>query len=278
MSLALPGRVGDILVDVRAPRHKEPGPAVVILHGFKGFKDWGMFPALAARLANAGFIAVSFNTSGSGVDQTGHFTRLDRFRRNSFTAEIADLLTVIGALEDGKLGHQPTAIGVIGHSRGGGMAILAAKQSPRIRALVTWAAISTVRRWTGGELARWRRDGYLSILNTRTGDQLPLGPDTLHDIEKHADGSLNILAAAAALKVPWLLIHGESDESVPVSEGRALAAAAPPSTRSLFLEGAGHTFGAVHPFSGMTPELERVFAETIGWFRQELALPVVPAH
>jgi hypothetical protein len=29
-----------------------------VLHGFKGFKDWGMFPPFADRLARAGFTAV----------------------------------------------------------------------------------------------------------------------------------------------------------------------------------------------------------------------------
>ncbi|HEV8149402.1 MAG TPA: hypothetical protein VGP61_04385, partial [Gemmatimonadales bacterium] len=138
---------------------------------------------------------------------------------------------------------------------------------------VTWSAIATVRRWTQGELGRWRRDGFLSVLNTRTGEQLPLGPETLHDVEKHAEGRLNIAAAAAELKVPWLLLHGAADESVPPSEGEALAAAAPPATtRVVFLEGAGHTFGAVHPFAGMTPALERCFDESLRWLRQQLPL------
>lgn len=272
MSLALPGRVGDILIDVQAPPHGKPGPAIILTHGFKGFKDWGMFPAFAERVAQAGYTAVSFNTSGSGVDAAGRFSRLECFRRNSFSAEIADLLAVIAGLDAGKLGvPAPSSVGVIGHSRGGGIAILAARKSPRIRLLVTWAAISTVRRWTQGELARWRRDGFLTTLNTRTGDQLPLGVDTLHDVEKHAEGQLNILAAAAALKLPWLLIHGTADESVPLGEGQALAAAASPATtRVLFLEGAGHTFGAVHPFAAMTPALERVFDESVAWLRLHL--------
>jgi dienelactone hydrolase len=274
MSLALPGRLGDLLIDVRTPPERAPAPAVVLLHGFKGFKDWGMFPVFAERLAQAGYLAVSFNTSGSGVDATGHFSRLERFRRNSFSAELADLLTLIKALKAGKLGPAPTAIGVVGHSRGGGIAILAARQSRDIGALVTWSAISTVRRWTEGELARWRRDGYLSVLNTRTGEQLPLGPDTLHDVEKHAERRLNIKAAAAELSIPWLLIHGTADESVPQSEGEALAAVAPQaSTRVLFIEGAGHTFGAVHPFAGVTPALEQCFEASVTWLQQYLPLP-----
>jgi len=128
MSLTLPGRVGDIDVDIRTPSERADGPAVVILHGFKGFKDWGMFPVFAERLARAGYRAVSFNASGSGVDSEGRFTRLEAFRRNSFSAELADLLTVIKALKAGKLGGPvPAAIGVVGHSRGGGIAILAAR-------------------------------------------------------------------------------------------------------------------------------------------------------
>ncbi|HEY9383540.1 MAG TPA: alpha/beta fold hydrolase [Gemmatimonadales bacterium] len=274
MRHSLPGKLGEILIDVRTPPHHPLGPAVVVLHGFKGFKDWGMFPAFADRLAEAGFTAVSFNTSGSGVDDGGHFSRLDRFRRNSFSAEIADLLSVLAALEAGKLGvPNPSALAVVGHSRGGGIAILAARESPRIRALVTWSAIATVRRWTQGELARWRRDGFLSVLNTRTGEQLPLGPDTLHDIEKHAEGRLNIERAASELRIPWLLVHGAADESVPLAEAEALAAAAPPTTKTLFIAGAGHTYGAAHPFTGMTPALDLLFAESIGWLGSKLRPP-----
>ena len=52
----LGGVLGPILVDVRAAGRDSPRPAVVVLHGFKGFKDWGMFPPLADRLARAGFV------------------------------------------------------------------------------------------------------------------------------------------------------------------------------------------------------------------------------
>jgi hypothetical protein len=80
---SLPGRLGPILVDVRAGPHDEPRPAVLILHGFKGFKDWGMFPPFAERLARAGFTAVSFNVSGSGVDDAGDGSWPERFGRNT---------------------------------------------------------------------------------------------------------------------------------------------------------------------------------------------------
>ena len=103
----LPGVLGDLLVDVRAAERRSPRPAVVIVHGFKGFKDWGMFPPLAERLARAGFTAVSFNLSGSGVDDAGEFTLPERFGRNTFSAELEDLGRVIDALGAGRLEVSP---------------------------------------------------------------------------------------------------------------------------------------------------------------------------
>jgi dienelactone hydrolase len=55
----LPGTLGDILIDVRAGGRGSPRPAVIVMPGFKGFKDWGMFPPFCERLARAGLSAVS---------------------------------------------------------------------------------------------------------------------------------------------------------------------------------------------------------------------------
>ena len=51
--------------DVRIPDGPPPRSAVVVVHGFKGFKDWGFFPYLCQRMAAAGHAVVSFNLSGS---------------------------------------------------------------------------------------------------------------------------------------------------------------------------------------------------------------------
>lgn len=267
----LPGALGDILIDVRS-RPDGAGPAVVLLHGFKGFKDWGMFPPAAERLARAGFTVVSPNASGSGVDDSGQFVWPDRFGHNTFTRELADVEAVLGALDQGRLGvARPSSIGVIGHSRGGGIAILATARLPRIGALVTWASIGTVRRWRAEEAAAWRRAGRLPVINRRTGEILLLYPEVLDDVDENAGGTLSIRDAAARINAPWLIVHGTGDESVPFRESEELAAAAPrASSRLLAIEGADHGFGAVHPFAGPTPDLERVLDETTAWFTRHL--------
>ena len=256
---------------MRAAGRREPAPAVIVVHGFKGFKDWGMFPPFCDRLARAGFTAVSLNLSGSGVDDAGRFSLPDRFRRNTFSSEVRDLETLLAALDGGGLGlPPPTSLGIVGHSRGGGVSILLASQAPRIKALVTWSAIATVRRWTDEQMQVWRRDGVLPVRNARTGEELLLGREALDDVERHAEGSLDIGAAAARLVCPWLLMHGTEDETVDFMEARLLSGAAPLVARLLPIEGAGHTYGAVHPFAGMTPALERVFDESVAFLGAHL--------
>ena len=256
----LPGTLGDILVDVRAGGRTSARPAVIVLHGFKGFKDWGMFPPFSERLARAGVTAVTPNLSGSGVDDEGQFSHPERFAHNTFSAELEDLARVVDVLAGGDLGVvSPSRIGLVGHSRGGGITVLQTARDSRVRALATWAAISSVERWSAAEQASWRERGVKDILNTRTGEQLPLYPDVLDDIARNSAGTLDILGAAGRVAVPWLIVHGAEDEAVPILEGKALSAASrSPKTEFLEITGAGHTFGAVHPWKGSTPQFERV--------------------
>jgi pimeloyl-ACP methyl ester carboxylesterase len=262
---SLAGALGPILVDVRAGGRNAPRPAVVIVHGFKGFKDWGMFPRFADRLALAGFTAVSFNLSGSGVDDSGDFSLPDRFGHNTFSAELHDLGQVMDELLVGELGTaRPTR-----HSRGGGIAILQTARDHRIGALVTWAAISSVERWSADQRAAWRASGRTEIQNARTGQMLPLYTDVLDDIEQNP-GVLDIQAAAARISVPWLIIHGSNDESVGFAEARSLEAASQASTQLIAVENGGHTFGATHPWKSATPQLESVFNSTLNWLAAHL--------
>jgi uncharacterized protein len=269
---SVPGSLGDILIDVRAGGRASSRPAVLVVHGFKGFKDWGMFPPLAQRLAQAGFVVVSPNLSGSGVDEAGDFSLPEQFGHNTFSAELEDVRRVVDALMAGRLGAPvPTTLGLVGHSRGGGIGVLHTARDPRVRALVTWAAISNVQRWPEPQRASWRAVGRTDIQNARTGQVLPLYTDVLDDIEQNAS-NLDIEAAAGRIAVPWLVIHGTEDESVGFSEAERLKAASGRSdTRLLPVEHTGHTFGAVHPWRSTTPPLEKVFEATLGWLTAHLS-------
>jgi uncharacterized protein len=268
---SLPGALGQILIDLRAGGRESSRPAVLVLHGFKGFKDWGMFPPLGERLAQAGFTAVTPNLSGSGVDDAGEFSLPDRFGHNTFSAELEDTGRIIDALMRGELGvPAPSTLGLVGHSRGGGIAVLQTAVDPRVRALVTWSAISRVERWPADQRSAWRAAGRTDVKNARTGQVLPLYIDVLDDIEQNAE-SLDIEAAAGRIAVPWLIIHGTEDESVGFSEAESLKAAnSRKKTRLLPIERGGHTFGATHPWRSTTPQLDTVFDATTQWLAAHL--------
>jgi len=241
---------------MRSIRHGDPGaPAVLIAHGFKGFMGWGMFPWLADRLAEAGLCAVRFDFTHNGADENGDFTRLDLFRQNTLSKEQEDLAAMV---------DETGAVGLLGHSRGGGGVILYAEKDPRIRAVATLAGIAVANRFPQEAIDLAEKQGFVEVPNARTGQQMPVGVDYFRDADNH-----DILASARAMTQPLLLIHGTADESVPLQDGRDLRDAS--GGTLLEIEGAGHTFGAVHPFAGPTPQLEQAAAALVEFFSTRLA-------
>ncbi|HYH45446.1 MAG TPA: prolyl oligopeptidase family serine peptidase, partial [Thermoanaerobaculia bacterium] len=150
MSTTVPFTLGSLHGLIDLPDEPGERPAVVVCHGFKGFLDWGFFPYLAALLADRGFVVIRFNLSGAGMLPGDDLvTEPDAFRANTHGRELADLLAVMAAtgetLAPGRVDR--TRLGLFGHSRGGGNAVLAAAREP-IRALVTWASVATFDRYT----------------------------------------------------------------------------------------------------------------------------------
>ena len=257
--------------DLRAPQGPPPSSAVVVCHGFKGFRHWGFFPFVARHLARAGHAVLTFDLSGNGVGDDGEpFTALDRFAAATHSRNVDEIRMVLDAVTSGPLFPRPPhSIGLLGHSRGGGEAILAASEHGGIDALVTWSAISRVERWSAEDVEAWRRGETTTVLNSRTGQQLPISPAWWRDATVNRE-RLDVLRAAGTVDAPWLIVHGAADETVPVDEARALHRAAGQGAELLLVDGAGHTFGATHPMQEPTSELLSVMNATARWFANHL--------
>jgi len=264
-------RPGDVIRgDLRIPEGPPPRSAVVVVHGFKGFKDWGFFPHLCDRLVAAGFAVVSFNFSRNGVgEDPNEFTEMESFASNTLSFELDELSAVLDEVISGDLlPRRPRTVGLLGHSRGGGQAVLGAAADDRVASLVTWAAVSHFDRWSDESKAQWRQDGHVVVLNQRTGQQMPLNVTLLEDYEANRE-RLDVSSAAGRMQAPWLIIHGRDDLSVRVEEAGELVRASSGAKVAL-IEGAGHTFEVGHPFQGSSPQLQEALDRTVDHFREHL--------
>lgn len=265
--LAPPG--ADIRGDVWTTTDAMADTAILVCHGFKGFKDWGFFPYLCEQLTQRlGITVVSFNFDGSGVRETD-FDDLSAFAHNTFSRELWDLEAILDGLAYGKLGDltlpPSSRFGLLGHSRGGATCLLKAGLRAQVSAVVTWAAISSVTRYEGYREI-WESGETVIIPNARTGQDMLLDRNVLDDMRANRE-RLDVLASAASLTIPCAVIHGSEDEAVPFGDAEEITHAIGNSAQLVRIMGAGHTFGAIHPFEGTTPELETAIDASVELFR-----------
>ncbi|GJM21000.1 MAG: hypothetical protein DHS20C15_09150 [Planctomycetota bacterium] len=234
-------------------------PLVVICHGFKGFADWGFFPHLADALSGPGREVLRFDYSHNGVASHDPevFSRLDLFERQSLTRHVADL----GLLLDELAGSRP--VWLVGHSMGGGVAVMRAADDARVAGLATLNGISHAQRMPPEALAQFAALGRVEIPNARTGQIMPLGRAWFDDVD-----AITLSDDARRVTQPALVLQGASDTTVLPEEGRRLAQWLGNARLCEIPEG-DHTFGAKHPWLGWTKPLRRALAELQAFLPRE---------
>ena len=270
-----------IRYDVYYPNNENPTdlPAILFLHGFKGFKDWGTFPSICERIAEAGFSVTAMNFSLNGIGENPlEFDRLNLFARETLSQDLDDVGTVLNGIEEGKITAggkklSSAAIGILGHSRGGQTAVAAAAEYAAIECLVTWSAVADYNaRWSKQQIADWKSEGVTEIKNGRTGQIMPMKKVVWDDARENA-GRVIALNRVDELNIPALFVHSKDDEAVSYHNAEQLYEACSSAEKELMLlDDTGHTFGGAHPFNeDRFPEpLEQAVQKSIGWFSDHL--------
>ena len=244
----------DFFADIFYVENQQPKPVVIFSHGFKGFKDWGHFNLVAEAFAKAGFVFVKFNFShnGTSLENPSEFVDLEAFGHNSFHIELDDLGSVVDFVlnTENEFSSEinKDKLLLLGHSRGGGISILKAWKDNRIKKLATWASVNEFGKfWTTEVMQQWKKDKVMHVLNSRTGQELPMYYSAYEKFyeEKHL---FDIPLAVEELQIPFLIVHGTADTTVDFSQAELMQSWN--NNIELFrLENADHTFSGKHPYT-----------------------------
>lgn len=202
------------------------GTGVLLCHGMMSSKDGEKHVALAERLVRRGHLVLRFDFAGRG-ESGGDFLGLSISRQAGEAAAALAFLRARGA----------RAVGVEGSSLGGAAAIRLAAEGG-VDVLVTWAAVGRAERLAEGMagpegMERWAREGVRMV------EGQPVGYSLIEDARRQ-----DLLAAAARVRCPWLIVHGAKDAVVPVSDAVDLHRASLGRAELVILPGADHQFTA----------------------------------
>ncbi|MFD1616150.1 alpha/beta hydrolase family protein [Gelatiniphilus marinus] len=246
-----------ILTDLFFKDDSAKKPILIFCHGYKGFKDWGAWDLMAKAFAEAGFYFVKFNFSHNGgtVKQPIDFPDLEAFGNNNFTKELDDLESVIDWVcsnSELKKNADISNITLMGHSRAGGIVTIKAEEDSRIKNVISLAGVCDFGKRTStiGNLEQWKKDGVKYVINGRTKQQMPHYYQFYEDFIAN-ENRLTIKRAVSNLKIPYLIIHGDSDTSVFMEEATQLHSWNPNSQLEI-IKDANHVFGAQHPWEKPT--------------------------
>lgn len=239
-----------ILYDLFYEEHRNALPVIIFCHGYKGFKDWGAWNIMSAAFAKEKFLFLKFNFSHNGgtMENPIDFPDLEAFGNNTYSQEVSDLEDMISWVLQSDLPIDKNKIYLLGHSRAGGITSIVASRNSSVSKLITLAGVSdySSRFPQGDALIQWKENGVFYVKNGRTGQEMPHLYSFYEDFIEHKE-MLTIKTAVEQLNIPNLIIHGDADEAVSIQEAYDIKSWRS-TTELRILRGAGHTFGASHPW------------------------------
>ena len=214
----------------------QPRDLLIIGHGVTGNKDRPFVVALAEAVANEGMAVLRFSFAGNGASGGD-------FRDCTISKEVEDLNAVVTAAVNN--GYRLT---YAGHSMGGAVGVLAASSDDRIRHLISLAGMVNTKDFYDREFGEEKPDeGCMweepscPLSSTYRNDMYDIG---------------SVASKASEIKVPWLLVHGDADDVVPIEDSREIFALATEPKKIIEIPGANHVFSE----AGLAPMSEAVIA------------------
>lgn len=205
------GSTGARLAGVLHRPDAEARGSVLLAHCFTCSKDLHTMTRLSAGLAAAGYAVLRFDFTGIG-ESGGDFSG------KTVSHNVRDIVAAARTLIE--RGYGPCAL--LGHSLGGAATLLAAHRLKAVRSVAvigTPASPDHVRHLLTDHEETIRRDGEAVV--EIAGRSFPVSVEFLDDLERHDEAG-----EVARLGRPLMVVHAVDDETVSISEGERIFAAA----------------------------------------------------
>ncbi len=193
------------------PGGNKENPIIIMCHGFSTSKDGRTYVRLEDILNDRGISTFRFDFFGHGESE-GKFEEIT-------TAEaIDDVLNAIKFVKES--GYKK--IGLMGSSFGGMASIIATSRSndPYILALKSplsdYRSMAHARR-SEQELKDWKEKGFIELDSTDE-ERKRLNYSFYEDAE-----NVKGYEAAGKIRIPALIVHGDEDETVPLTQSQKTA-------------------------------------------------------
>lgn len=201
---------------------------LIMAHGFSSNKNTKNFVKLSEMLGSMGIASFRFDFWGHG-ESDGEFENI------TISEAVDDILNAVKFVKE--LGYKN--IGLLGSSFGGISSIMAASKTNKLSFLALKSPVSDYwelekGRYTQEQLDGWKQNGVREYEDD--GKLMKLNWSFVEDFKNNI-----AYEVAKNIKIPTLIVHGDSDDDVPHTQSKKLVSILP-NAKLVTIKGANHRY------------------------------------
>jgi len=246
--IQFPNNFGEKLAGTFHAPPEDSRRGIILGHCFTCSRHTRILRDVSSALVAGGFKVLRFDFSGNGQSE-------GNFSESSYSKQIAEMNSAASFMS----AEGVSWLGLAGHSMGAMVALLAAAEMDKVRAVCTLAAkasaLHTSRILSESQLQELQSTGRVHFASR--GRNLELTEAFFADATNYELSNL-----LPSLLQPWLIVHGDQDEIIPVEDAHRLQQCRPVNTELAIIKGADHMFS-------QDKQRQEVTELVVDWFKRQ---------